>query len=55
MRKRNIAAAALMVAFGLSIAQAGAQDIVIGGVFPLTGGVSYDGQTDMNGAKTAVE
>jgi branched-chain amino acid transport system substrate-binding protein len=39
----------------LSIAQAGAQDIVIGGVFPLTGGVSYDGQTDMNGAKTAVE
>jgi branched-chain amino acid transport system substrate-binding protein len=55
MRKRNITAAALMVAFGLSIAQAGAQDIVIGGVFPLTGGVSYDGQTDMNGAKTAVE
>lgn len=54
MRMLTIAAAVTAL-FGLGIAQAGAQDIVIGGVFPLTGGVSYDGQTDMNGAKTAAE
>jgi branched-chain amino acid transport system substrate-binding protein len=55
MGKRGISAIVLAAALGLGAAQANAQDIVIGGVSPLTGGVSYDGQTEMNGAKTAVE
>jgi branched-chain amino acid transport system substrate-binding protein len=45
---------ALAMALGTSVARAD-DEIVIGGVFPLSGGVSYDGQTEMNGAKTAVE
>jgi branched-chain amino acid transport system substrate-binding protein len=31
------------------------EDIVIGAIYPLSGGVSYDGQTNLNGAKVAVE
>src|SRR5262245_41515264 len=30
-------------------------DIVIGAIYPLSGGVSYDGQTNLNGAKVAIE
>ena len=55
MTKWQISVALAATFLGFGIAQARAQDIVIGGVFPLTGGVSYDGQTDMNGAKTAAE
>jgi branched-chain amino acid transport system substrate-binding protein len=55
LRTKNLAVLTTASALFLGIVQAKAQDIVIGGVFPLTGGVSYDGQTDMNGAKTAVE
>ncbi|MBL8669958.1 MAG: ABC transporter substrate-binding protein [Alphaproteobacteria bacterium] len=36
-------------------AGAQAQDIQLGAVYPLTGGVSYDGITKLNGAKLAVE
>jgi branched-chain amino acid transport system substrate-binding protein len=44
------AAAALV-----SVSGAIAQPIRIGAVYPLTGGVSYDGITKLNGAKLAVE
>ena len=32
-----------------------AADVVVGGIFPLSGGVAYDGQTMLNGATIAVE
>ena len=32
-----------------------ADDIPIGVIDPLTGGVAYDGQTDLNGVRLAVE
>lgn len=39
----------------LSVGMASAQDIPLGAVYPLTGGVSYDGITKLNGAKLAVD
>jgi len=49
----------LGLAVGAALAASGgaamAQDIAIGAVYPLTGGVSYDGITKLNGARLAVE
>lgn len=32
-----------------------AEDLLVGAVYPMTGAVAYDGQTELNGAKLAVE
>lgn len=55
-QQRNSAIAILVgaVAFALSTLSS-AQAIRIGAVYPLTGGVSYDGITKLNGAKLAVD
>jgi len=46
---------ALAVAALVHVASAEAQPIRIGAVYPLTGGVSYDGITKLNGARLAVD
>lgn len=55
-QQRNSAIAILVgaVAFALSTLSS-AQAIRFGAVYPLTGGVSYDGITKLNGAKLAVD
>lgn len=55
-QQRNSAIAILVgaAAFALSTLSS-AQAIRIGAVYPLTGGVSYDGITKLNGAKLAVD
>jgi branched-chain amino acid transport system substrate-binding protein len=55
MRNCSVSAMVLAAVLGLGTVGAAAQEIVIGAVYPLTGGVSYDGQTDLNGAKTALD
>jgi branched-chain amino acid transport system substrate-binding protein len=54
---RTLQQSILAVALTLGVAGAHAADseIVIGAVYPLSGGVSYDGQTELNGAKVALE
>ena len=54
---RTLQQSLLAVALTLGVAGAHAADseIVIGAVYPLSGGVSYDGQTELNGAKVALE
>jgi branched-chain amino acid transport system substrate-binding protein len=54
---RTIRHSILAIALTLGFAGAHAADsgIVIGAVYPLSGGVSYDGQTELNGAKIALE
>ena len=49
-----ILVAAISILPAVARAQASG-DIVLGAVLPLSGGVSYDGQTDLNGAKVAIE
>ena len=47
-----------ILAFGLALAGVPAvadDEIVIGSVHPLSGGVAYDGQTELNGARVALE
>jgi len=51
----KLAALAAVVAAGFSAPSSAAEDVVIGAVYPLTGGVAYDGQTKLNGAMIAVE
>jgi branched-chain amino acid transport system substrate-binding protein len=46
-------ATAMALALGVGFAQA--QEIPLGAVYPLTGGVSYDGITKLNGARLAVD
>lgn len=48
----SIIAGSLALAFSASLA---AQTVRIGAVYPLTGGVSYDGITKLNGAKLAID
>jgi branched-chain amino acid transport system substrate-binding protein len=56
LRKTGFALLALAATAIAGAAQAQAQgDIVIGAVYPLTGGVSYDGITKLNGARVAIE
>src|SRR3982750_2119241 len=51
-----VAVAALTGSIGLGMANgATAQNVKIGAVYPLTGGVSYDGITKLNGARLAVD
>ena len=48
----SLIAGSLALAFSASLA---AQTVRIGAVYPLTGGVSYDGITKLNGAKLAIK
>src|SRR5579884_3282698 len=48
-------ASVVALALGMAPARAADGDIVIGAVYPLSGGVSYDGQTELNGAKVALD
>jgi len=51
-----VTVAAITGSIGLSLATvASAQNVKIGAVYPLTGGVSYDGITKLNGARLAVD
>ncbi len=50
--KAGALAAVAVVGFSLPSV---AEDVVIGAIYPLTGGVAYDGQTKLNGALIAVE
>jgi len=53
MLRESILAVALTL--GVTAAHAADAEIVVGAVYPLSGGVSYDGQTELNGAKVALE
>jgi len=51
-----VTVAAITGSIGLGLATvASAQNVKIGAVYPLTGGVSYDGITKLNGARLAVD
>ena len=54
--QERISGAALAAVFGVAMSSGAlAADIVVGGIYPLTGPVAYDGATKHNGAKLAVE
>jgi branched-chain amino acid transport system substrate-binding protein len=56
MRAKSLVFGTLLVATMLMPhAFAHADDLLVGAVYPITGPVAYDGQTELNGAKLAVE
>jgi branched-chain amino acid transport system substrate-binding protein len=55
MKSRILKVITTVVALSAATSAYAQDDIVIGAIFPLSGGVSYDGQTDLNGAKVALE
>lgn len=55
MKTLQLSILALALVLGGAAAQAADSEIVIGAVYPLSGGVSYDGQTVLNGAKVALD